>query len=328
MAYYLLIDDEQTGPLEIDEVTALILRGKVSHDTLAWIAGMDDWAPAGEVAELAALLGQPPGQTAGPHMSQPFPPATATGAVGGINRPLDFEVTFGRAFEGFKRQFWASFLVALVYNLISSGILIVVFGAAAVIGMTGEDESVDQTVLQFSLIGLLLMMVVMPILYGGLSLAMLNLVRGAPVHVSQLFAGIPRGVTLVTFWLLYAIGCALGFMFFLLPSLFVAASFMFTPFVIVESQLGPIDAMKTGFRAAVSLGWWRCVLLLAVLLIGILIIGAVSQTLVVGFGSALVGFVATLMVNSVVTVVMAASLAAAYEQARENQDRANAAGAA
>lgn len=332
MAYYLLIDDEQIGPLEIEAVAAMIERGEVSQATMVWTAGMDDWAPAGEVSELADMLGGTSRPAATSQdvdtVQSPWPSPAPTGppsAPDGVDRPLDIGLAFNSAFQGFARQPGAAFLVALVYNLISSGILVLVFGAAAVFDVTEEANSSTESLLRFSLLGLVAMMVVMPILYGGLSIAMLNLVRGKPVQLGQLFGGIPRAVTLVIFWLIYAAGCAVGLMAFILPAVFVAVTFTLTPYVIVESQLGTVDSMKAGFRAVMGLGWWRCFLLLAALLMGILVAGALVQVLALGFGGALLGFVLTLAVNSVVTVVMAASLAAAYEQARANQERANAA---
>jgi len=332
LAYYLLIDGEQVGPLELGAVAAMVESGEVNATTMAWTAGMDDWAPAEEVAELMKLVGAAPRPAAESQSYEvgpsPWPGETQTstpGAPGGVDQPLDIGLAISSAFQGFSRQPGAAFLVALVYNLISSGILMLVFGAAAMFGAAGEEGASEESLFRFSVLGLLAMMIVMPILYGGLSIAMLNLVRGEPVRINQLFAAFPRAVTLVMFWLIYAIGCALGLMVFILPAVFVAVTFMLSPYVIVESQLGPIDSMKAGFRAVMGLSWWRCFVLLALLLIGILIAGAVVQVLAVALGSALLGFAVTLAVNSAVTVMMAASLAAAYEQARENQERANAA---
>lgn len=315
MSYYLLIDGEQVGPVEIESVAGMVERGEIGRDTLAWTAGMKDWAPIADIGELASLFDP-----------ANMPPPVLGGPVGGTDQPLDIERVFKTTFAEYKRQFWPAFLVSFIYNLISSGFLILVFGMAAVVGAgTGETEPGAQIV-QFSLIGIALMMVVMPILYGGLSVAMLNLVRGQTVQPNQLFSALPRAVTLVAFWWLYAIACALGFLFFVVPALLIAATFMLTPFVIMESRLGPIDAMKAGFRAVMSLGWWRCVLLLAVLLIAIFLVAVVTEALVLALGSALIAYILTLLVNSLATVVMVGSLAAAYEQARANQERTTASG--
>lgn len=313
MAYYVLIDGEQVGPVEIESVAGMVERGEIGRDTLAWTAGMEDWAPIADIGELAALFD--------PAMA---PPPALGVPTGGGDQPLDFERVFSTTFSACKRQLGPAFLVSLTYNLILSGFLVLVFGVATVLGLDAEEAEPGAQFVQFSVIGGLLMMIVMPILYGGMSVAMLNMVRGEAVQANQLFAGLPRGPTLVAFWFLYAIGCALGFLVFFVPALLIGATFMLTPFVIMESRLGPIDAMKAGFRAVVSLGWWRCVLLLAVLIIGLFLVALVTEVLVLGIGNAFAGYVITLLVNSLVNLAMVGSLAAAYEQARENQERATA----
>lgn len=311
MSYYVLIDDEQVGPIERDDVADMVEQGSVRADTLAWTSGMTDWVAASQIPDLAGLFAASHVPTAPP------PPQSAAGS----EIPLDFERVFNTAFGAFRAQFGPAFLVSLLYNLVSSAILVLIFGMAVVAGVTADSEQADSQVMQFGLVGVLLMMVVMPVLYGGLSSAMLSLVRNEPVRPSQLLAGISRALPLIFFWLLYAIGCSIGMLFLLVPALMVAASFMLTPFVIMESRLGTIDAMKAGYRAAVSLGWWRCVFLLGALLFGIFIASIITETVVTALASPLATFVFTLLVNSIFTVILVACLAAAYEQARENRAR-------
>ncbi len=311
MSYYVLIDDEQVGPLEFGAVAEMVERGAVVAETLGWTGGMADWEPVSKIPALASLFDAP---------RAPVSPQRP--AAPGQEQPLDIELVFNTAVGAFKNQFGATFLVSLLYNLVSSGILVLIFGMAVVAGITAEGDDSSTPFMRFSLIGVVLMMVVMPILYGGLSTAMLSLVRGEPVRPGQLLAGLSRGLTLVLFWLIYAIACSIGMLFLVFPGLLIAASFMLTPFVIMESQLGTIEAMKAGYRATLSLGWWRCVFLLAVLLIALFVVSLITDLIVRSLGSPLATFVVTLLVNSLVTVVMVASLAAAYEQARVNRENA------
>jgi len=50
--YYLILDDEQTGPLTIEEISTKI----TSRETKVWFEGIEDWKNAGEIEELSKLL--------------------------------------------------------------------------------------------------------------------------------------------------------------------------------------------------------------------------------------------------------------------------------
>ena len=66
--YYYIENGTQSGP-----VTAEELLGRISLNTDIWCPGMDNWAPANTVPEIAALLG---GGVAAPAPSIPDPAAT------------------------------------------------------------------------------------------------------------------------------------------------------------------------------------------------------------------------------------------------------------
>jgi hypothetical protein len=54
--------DDQVGPIDLEQIRALVLDGTVEADTYVWADGMPDWLPAREVpavtppAELRAGL--------------------------------------------------------------------------------------------------------------------------------------------------------------------------------------------------------------------------------------------------------------------------------
>lgn len=52
MEYWIIIDNEQRGPMDIEELKQLPL----SPDTPVWAKGMDDWTTVAAVPELARLL--------------------------------------------------------------------------------------------------------------------------------------------------------------------------------------------------------------------------------------------------------------------------------
>ena len=72
--WYYAKDDQQQGPVGRNALVHLLTKGRLSADTLVWHEGLDDWAPANEVAEL---LG---GQSVPPPPVQPTGSATTAAA--------------------------------------------------------------------------------------------------------------------------------------------------------------------------------------------------------------------------------------------------------
>lgn len=53
---FLVENGAQSGPFTVDQVKQKIAARQVSRETLAWIDGMANWAPAGQVPQLAGLF--------------------------------------------------------------------------------------------------------------------------------------------------------------------------------------------------------------------------------------------------------------------------------
>ncbi len=51
--WFYAVGEERRGPVEKDELLRMIADGKLRRTTLVWTRTLTDWAPAGEVAELA-----------------------------------------------------------------------------------------------------------------------------------------------------------------------------------------------------------------------------------------------------------------------------------
>ena len=53
---YVLVNNNQVGPLSEQEVITLIQKGLVNESTLVWKAGMPKWLNASQVPEMGKLL--------------------------------------------------------------------------------------------------------------------------------------------------------------------------------------------------------------------------------------------------------------------------------
>jgi hypothetical protein len=58
--WYILINEQQTGPLTRVELGVELASGAISGDSLVWKDGMGGWVPGAKVPELAALFRSPP----------------------------------------------------------------------------------------------------------------------------------------------------------------------------------------------------------------------------------------------------------------------------
>jgi membrane protease subunit (stomatin/prohibitin family) len=59
-AYFVAVDGKQQGPFDRSGLAQARADGRLNADTLVWTQGMANWARAGEVADLAALLAATP----------------------------------------------------------------------------------------------------------------------------------------------------------------------------------------------------------------------------------------------------------------------------
>jgi hypothetical protein len=70
---YLYLNNAQAGPYDMPILQQLVTQGVLRPDTLAWKAGMPQWAAANTIPELAALFAPTP-----PPMGIPTPPVPPT----------------------------------------------------------------------------------------------------------------------------------------------------------------------------------------------------------------------------------------------------------
>ncbi len=82
MQWYYEQDGAQQGPVEEDELRAMLHARTVTGATLVWREGMENWEPAGQIPEWAELM-PAPAHAAVPGYAPPVygPPATSTAGV-------------------------------------------------------------------------------------------------------------------------------------------------------------------------------------------------------------------------------------------------------
>ncbi len=331
MAYYVVIDGEQAGPFERATVAEMVGRGEVRAETLVWTAGMDDWAPAASVADLAGLFAEGGAVgTVGPG------PAAPSRAAFGPSQRLDIARAIAEGVGGFAREPFRALTVALLYTVLP--VLLFAPAIAVMLALAGGDpEAMAATASSAVLAGVIVLalMAFMVVLYGGFCAFMIALVRARSVEIALLFTGFRRAGPLIAFALLYALAVFAGTLLLVLPGVFVAIVFVLAPYIIMESGLGAIEAMRASWHAVLTLGWWRCFAVFVILFAAVVAVALAVQlvSVVLGLalgegGAAVLSSLLQFALNLAITAVMGAVLAAVYEQARQNSERMQAAAAA
>jgi hypothetical protein len=86
--YYGDKDDHQLGPVDDEQLKALIAQGVVGRDTPLWNESMEDWAPAGETAIAAELPADTPQAPPPMQAAPPQPTVVSDCLVYPSNPPL------------------------------------------------------------------------------------------------------------------------------------------------------------------------------------------------------------------------------------------------
>jgi tetratricopeptide (TPR) repeat protein len=116
--YYYAVDEQQLGPFTFEELE----EKKLKKSTLVWTEGMQDWAPAHEVAELRSIIfSEPP----------PLPPKPLKDEAE-VVKETDKELKTPKYDVNYNKETSATYLGVLL--------LVIPFGIYLIGGLTFEDE--------------------------------------------------------------------------------------------------------------------------------------------------------------------------------------------
>lgn len=305
--WHVALDGEARGPFSRADVLDMIADGTVGPDTRVWRKGMDDWAAAASFVEFAG------------HFARAAPPAApAPAALRAPPQRLDLRRAVDDAVAAFRRAPWRAWVGGAVYVLSvflanSAAFQRLAIGGGEAAAVPGAAEVAPW------LIGLLVVAVV---LRAGFCLFTLRLLRGDAASPALVFAGLGRLAALVPFALLYGAAVFCGMLLLVIPGIFAAVVFSLGFYVIMESRLGPIAAMQASWRAVMALGWWPVFAVYLVSFLGIMVLAVFSGAVGLALGAPLAGEIVQLALVAAWTAATSLVIAAVYEQARRNQDRA------
>jgi uncharacterized membrane protein len=195
------------------------------------------------------------------------PPATPLPSTGGA-RPgpaevlaRDYDLPIGGSIEGgwtaVKNNFWpavgVSFLIIVISMIFSQ-----------IVGLITRSATEDMIYQHHFTPGEIFLVTVVSIasapfhvvLFAGLYVYFLKLIRGQPASVGDVFAGFGHcfGQLLLLGWVQALLTC-IGFYLCILPGIYLAVAYLFTPVLVIDRELGFWEAMELS-RRVVSKHWF------------------------------------------------------------------------
>lgn len=231
-------DGREYGPVAVEQVNSWIAAGRADYKTKARREGSIQWMPLAEFPEFAG------GSTSG------LLPAIAGLAPAG---PVDANIytadlvarapklgignTIARSWELLKGNFWL--LVAATF--------VVLLALAVMLAM----------VYRTPILGTIASLLFIGVFLGGLYYYYLRRLRGETVKFGDAFAGFTLAfVPLMLGGLVSSLLTCVGLVFLILPGIYLAVAWAFTPLLIIDKEMDFWTAMEVS-RRVITAQWWR-----------------------------------------------------------------------
>lgn len=166
----------------------------------------------------------------------------------------------GHGWETLTRHFWTLIVATLIY-----------LGAEALSNVFTIDPGPGGPQSPVSVLSPLWSILITGPLFVGLAALVLTAVRGREPELDELLTGFRTYVNAVGGMLVYSIAVVVGLILLVVPGLVAIVRLSFTPYLIADRDLDPIDAVKTSWERTRGHGWPLFGLLIVSL--GILVVG-------------------------------------------------------
>ncbi|MEM6912230.1 MAG: DUF4339 domain-containing protein [Verrucomicrobiota bacterium] len=301
--WFYAADGTQQGPVGFYQLRTLAQEGTIKPDTLIWREGMENWVKAETVD---GVLDEAPASDAspGPIPSNPYAAPSATQITAAVetdfelipkNLPeppvkLDLGFCLSQGWKLMKANFVSLFLFGLVYLIILilvSALFQALYEPLGIETVPDPNNPFTPTVISgFGQAFLLEFLSTLIEIFLGLGSAryLLNLISGEDFELSDLFSQGDKVFKTLLATILYFIAVSIGLIFLVVPGIIVAIRLGHYQTVIVERNLGPVEALRFSWQLTRhNVG---ALLVLGLAAIGIGLVGALA--LVVGLIPALI----------------------------------------
>jgi uncharacterized membrane protein len=172
---------------------------------------------------------------------------TQSSATPGTNLIPEVISAYGHAWKKLWKPFWILLLIQIIIFAISS-----VYSWIPFLG------------------GIISFFITFPLNYG-MQYAYLKGTRGQQVEIADMFTAFKNYGNVLLAALLSAIFVVIGFIFLIIPGIFIACKLAFVPFIVMDKKVPFMDAIKMSWQMTGGFGWQ--VFLVYLLAIPVLIAG-------------------------------------------------------
>ncbi|MDB6016517.1 MAG: hypothetical protein JWR19_1006 [Pedosphaera sp.] len=234
-------DQQEYGPVSAAQLRQWVAEGRVNGQTSVQADGTTEWKPLAAFPEFAALL-----------TLQAVPPPYTSSA----NLPSGSNAVAQQLLAG-DSDFDIGDCLSRAWKLLMSN-----FGLLA--GATTLIWLIDSVVMFIPLIGGIATMLLSGVLYGGLFLVYLKRIRGQPASVGDAFSGFKTSfVQLMLTSLVTKLLSAIGFIFCVLPGIYLKVAWFFSIPLVADKRLEFWSAMELS-RKITTRVWFKVFLLLLI----------------------------------------------------------------
>ena len=254
-------DGRVYGPVSAAQLRQWMAEGRAGFQTRVQTEGGSEWVLLASLPEFAdASVAAPPPIAAADVQRQ-------AGEVLSQDYRVGIGDCIGRAWELIKRDFWFLVGASFVAGLIGAGGFIPYLGAVASLIIGGP-------------------------MMGGLNALYLKKIRGQSVNFGDIFLGFGTAFgSLIGAYLICILLTTVGFIFCILPGIYLAVSWVFTIPLVIDKRMGFWEAMELS-RKVVTKHWWKMFGLVIVL--GLLGIAGLLVCIVGVFVACAIGQIAIL----------------------------------
>ncbi len=282
--WYYTANGQQQGPVSLEQLQQMLQSGAADlASTQVWRAGFEQWVPANQVPELtspapgvaAPTSGQPEAPVTEAQVSNPYA-APSVSAPLQATEPGEFEIpeiptppTVGDAisagFRLIKARMGLLVGVAAVYMILgfvfslATGYLAVAIDGPGALGQEAQFNFINGDFTQIQeqqepsygpgyWIHQIAGQLMSAFLVLGISAVYLNLLRGRPADISDLFSQGSKVLKCFLCTLLYGLILLPAFLLLIVPGVWLSLRLSMYALAIVEKDLGPIEALKYSFR--------------------------------------------------------------------------------
>jgi uncharacterized RDD family membrane protein YckC len=108
--WFFSLDNEQRGPVGIEDIRYMLTAGTIGPETLVWTSGMPDWSAACTVPELAEFLAQPQG-----------PRALQYGLT-----PAHYTLSYGIEYASFGQRIVSSIIDGFIVSAVTQPLILII----------------------------------------------------------------------------------------------------------------------------------------------------------------------------------------------------------